>query len=400
MQIRDVRDDEIDELIDHMDLVFNIPPERMEMAYRHDSTVRLHQVKVAVEDGRIVSAVRVANRPVRIGEVRVEMGGIGGVSTHPDYRGRGYCTAVLEAQIEYMQQQEYDISMLFTGIVGFYRRLGWYSFPEHSAKAPVPDTFEADCESPYIVREYQQDTDLDAVIACYDDYNAERTLSMVRHRQYWLDGHTQFMGGVPWLVAERDGQVSAYLSGSTDDVHEACCLDGHLAAFDALADSVMERAADGDTDEIRCRLHYNHPMTDRFRQICGGRISHTFSEGMMLRVIQLAPLLQKLVPVFQRRLCEACFNCPEPMSIGFDLVGQSATLAVEGQSVAVTDDAADLQLHINSRQFFMLLLGGGTVDEQWRLLQARGNNIADSYRGLIRVLFPRQEYTYYGCDHF
>ncbi|MFP3904651.1 MAG: GNAT family N-acetyltransferase, partial [Armatimonadota bacterium] len=149
MQIRDVRDDEIDELIDHMDLVFNTPRERMEMAYRHDSTVRLHQVKVAVEDGRIVSAVRVANRPVRIGEIRVEIGGIGGVSTHPDYRGRGYCTALLEAQIEYMQQQEYDISMLFTGIVGFYRRLGWYSFPEHSATVPVPDTSNVDSESPY-----------------------------------------------------------------------------------------------------------------------------------------------------------------------------------------------------------------------------------------------------------
>lgn len=400
MELRAVREDEIDDLIDHMDLVFNVSRKRMIKAYREDSTVRLHQVRVVVEDGQIVSAVRVANRPVRIGGARVEMGGIGGVSTHPDYRGRGYCTEILKAQIEYMERQGYDISMLFTGICGFYRRLEWYCHPQHSAQAPVPEAVQTVASDDYTIRQYRQDTDLDGVIACYDQYNAERTLTMVRHRQYWLDGHTQYLGGVPWLVAERDGQIYAYVSGSPDDIHEACCRDGHLNAFEPLADYILQQACDEGVEQIRLRLHYNHPITDRYRRICGGRISHSYGEGMMLRVIRLMPLLTKVAPVFEKRLAEAGFCFDDRMSIGFEQVGQKATVVVEGSSVAVTEGPAELDLRLNGRQFFMLLCGAATVDELDELLTLEGNVIDEEYRALLRILFPRQPATYYGCDHF
>jgi len=402
MELRDLRADEIDELIDHFAFVFRdaAPRERFERAMYDDTTLELSQLKVIVADGKIVSAVRVANRPVRIGSTRVEMGGIGGVSTHPEYRRRGYGTALLQAQIAYMEQQGYDISMLFSGLTGFYQRVGWECFPEHSCSVPVPSELPGDAEGPYTVREYVEDTDLAGVIRCYDEFNAQRTLSMVRHPQYWSDEHAKFLGCLPWLVAESDGEVCAYASGSPQRIYEACCRHGHLQAFVPLAETVMMAATEQHNDSLTCQLPFGHPLLDRFRILAPTRITHTLSEGMMLRVIRLRPLLKKLVAEFKGRLSQAGFAVSQPLTIGFSQVGQTATLRVLGPDARVCDDEPELPLDLSGREFFLLLCGGATVDELAEILSLRGISIPQRYQKLLRILFPKLDSVYYACDHF
>ena len=87
MEVRAAKANELDEIVDMMCLAYR--PEsrpRFENHLRADSSYRLDQSRVCVVDGKIVSYVRVSNRPIRIGKAVVHIGGIGGVSTHPEHR--------------------------------------------------------------------------------------------------------------------------------------------------------------------------------------------------------------------------------------------------------------------------------------------------------------------------
>ena len=62
---------------------------------------------------------------------KVEIGGIGGVSTRPDYRGRGYATLALNAAIRTMRDHEaVRFAMLFCEPhnEAFYRKRSWLPF--------------------------------------------------------------------------------------------------------------------------------------------------------------------------------------------------------------------------------------------------------------------------------
>lgn len=58
------------------------------------------------------------------------MGGIGEVSTNPQYRGRGLATDLLQLAIEYCKGLKFPIMQLHTSKqTGFYANLGWIDVP-------------------------------------------------------------------------------------------------------------------------------------------------------------------------------------------------------------------------------------------------------------------------------
>ena len=75
-----------------------------ELGYRGyiegDPTWSPSQTPVVVVEGRIVSMLRIWDRWVHLGPTPVRMGGIGDVTTHPDYRGRGIATRLMEHAAE------------------------------------------------------------------------------------------------------------------------------------------------------------------------------------------------------------------------------------------------------------------------------------------------------------
>ena len=77
-------------------------------------------------------------------------------------------------------------------------------------------------------------SDLPAVMRVYDEHNARRTLTTIRSEQYWRDGHSRDQSIMPRWVAEIDGEVVAYLQGSTY-VREVGYLPGHVEALYRLA---------------------------------------------------------------------------------------------------------------------------------------------------------------------
>lgn len=81
---------------------------------------------------RIVSIAGILKRRIRVGEVTLEVGGIGGVATHPDYQKHGYGSAVMQRAAEFMQDDlhvEFGLLVCDQETASFYGKLGWQISP-------------------------------------------------------------------------------------------------------------------------------------------------------------------------------------------------------------------------------------------------------------------------------
>ena len=177
MEIRGARESELKQVVELSCLAFNPDGhERYWQYVRGDSSYRLPQTRVVVVNDRVVSTLRVWERRMRVSASLVTMGGIGGVCTHPNYRGVGYASALMRDTIDYLRTTGCDLGVLFTIIPeAFYQRLGWISLPLHgfnlNYNAP---TLVAD-SSEWQVADFNPETDLDAVAALYDLTSAEQS---------------------------------------------------------------------------------------------------------------------------------------------------------------------------------------------------------------------------------
>jgi predicted acetyltransferase len=76
-------------------------------------------------DGRVVASARIRSYEQMWGGRAVPMGGIAGVSVHPDARGRGQASALMRDLLPVMRAAGQPISVLFPTGVGVYRPVGW-----------------------------------------------------------------------------------------------------------------------------------------------------------------------------------------------------------------------------------------------------------------------------------
>lgn len=421
MHIAAARESDLPEIVEMLCLAFERGLDnRFRSHLYEDCTYQLHQSRVGKVDGKVVSYARVSNRPIRIGREVVAMGGIGAVSTHPDYRGRGYNTLILQDAIRYMEERDYDLSMLFTGISGHYGKLGWVTFPEHSitiAPASVPGATGERSQPPFRLREsappaqegwavrpLDEAEDLPDVIRIYDEHNRQRTGTATRTPDYWRCGHSRVMGVLPNLVVERDGRLAAYLKCSITaqamTVPEVGYLLDEPEAVWAMARYLLNHVIEKEVRQITFRLGRLHPLPEVLCEISNGRMSHSEGEGMMLRLIHFPELLRKIAPELRRRLKRSGFADAEA-EIAFHVGEHRAVLSIARGKVRVgTEGKARTTLALSARPMLRMLLGDATFGQMAALNRAHGVRPPARIAALLDALFPLQDPVYWGCDHF
>ncbi len=163
---------------------------------------------LALEGVRPVAAVQLFARTIRLRGEPVLLGGIGSVSSHPDYRGRGLVLELLRRQETRMRARGMALGMLFSTLHDFYGKLGWVAIDTHQvalhrrlASAPA---------STAVLRPFR-DADHAALRGLYDAYCAEIDGTTVRDPRYW-SGQLRTAGNPDEriLVAERGGTLVAY----------------------------------------------------------------------------------------------------------------------------------------------------------------------------------------------
>ena len=112
-------------------------------------------------EGSALCYVGVVLRDARWGDRAVRVGGIGGVKTHPAYRGRGFATTAIRMALDFFRERgDVDFGLLVCepNLVPFYERLGWRTFLGDllvaQRQTTVPFTFNLPMTTPVRLQEH------------------------------------------------------------------------------------------------------------------------------------------------------------------------------------------------------------------------------------------------------
>jgi GNAT superfamily N-acetyltransferase len=203
---------------------------------------------VAADGGELLSCVQIFPRPLQTPGGVVPMGGIGTVFTRPDARGRGLAGGLLGRAADDMRARGYCCSMLFTGRMRWYAKLGWHSWGVRRALLerlaggePGPGAAE--------VASFDRARDLGSVRALHESYSGLLPGTVVRDDALWEASLRN--GGNPleeFRVVRSGGQCVAYL--------RAVVLSGILVLSEFAAAPGFEDALAG---AIRASLEPRDP---------------------------------------------------------------------------------------------------------------------------------------------
>ena len=362
-----------------------------------DPFASLEDLRVGLIDGVVVSTVAVMPRPIYVDGSLLSMGGLAGVCTRASHRHHGYNTAVLRDTIHYIEGRGHDISLLYTGIHGYYERLGWRSF-EHGVAHDiiVPNEVAA---PPFrgSVRPMRADDDLAAVREIYDVTNRGDAGPVARNAAYWTY-HSDRLAS--YHVAVVDGRVVAYLhDNDSKRIEEIGYLPGAEDAAGALVADVVRRAPSA---VERVYLHSSEELLPGIEELgCGVEQLGCDPDGQrgptMYCIVQPAALLDKLLPRMNERLAAspgAGWTGVVRLQSG---VGNVDLRCANGSVTRVPDAGPPaITLHGTHAQTIELVFG--QIDAA--SLVTRPDDLTEDAAAVLEALCPRLTYRYYGPDTF
>lgn len=386
---RAIRLDELEACLDVWDAAFEeTPREYFRKYFTGDPWFQPEYTRCAFEGKRMVSALQIVRREVRVGQVTLTMGGIANVGTVPAYRSKGYSTQLLRDAIAVMEREGFDFSMLFTGIHGFYTRLGWESLPVTVISAEIREELPAP-EGGYRIRPLA-DTDLESICACYEQCNAGRSFTVVRSPAYlrgWMGWEERTPEDV--FVAEAAGKLVGYIAAPVNDalsITEIGWLPAYAECVYSLMLHVARRAREREVAQARLYLPRDPVLMGAIRALFHRLSWH--EEMPMVRLIRLQPLVNKLLPELSRRVRLVGAKGTVRLRLPTGTTGLRAT----GDEV-VRDANALPEVTLSQAQFLGLVMGVAGADELPEPLPPQT-------RALLNVLFPRQPAVYWRWDGF
>lgn len=160
--------------------VFGVGRDYFERYFWGDPAWKPEYTRLCWEEGKLVSAVQMVRRELRLDGHVVPVAGIANVATHPEHRGKGHSTRLLQQAIQQMEGEDFLFSLLFTGIYDFYARLGWRRVPNRVwVGKPIAK------ELPDWQFRIAKENDLKSIMDWYEAFNARHPLTVVRSGAYW-----------------------------------------------------------------------------------------------------------------------------------------------------------------------------------------------------------------------
>ena len=208
MEFRALYPEELETWLDHVTSVFTGGRQYFSNHWHNDPWRDPEGIRIALDKGAIVSTVRVFIRKMFLHGEPITVGGIGEVSTRPEYRRRGIATQLLKDSIRFMESRDIVMSSLH-GSQHIYSIEGWEKVPRYYARQP----FSAKKRSAWEVRPVNFDdaAEVKQIADLYDQYARKFNGTFVRDEiAYW----TQWVrteSSNAW-VAERNGIIEGYVS--------------------------------------------------------------------------------------------------------------------------------------------------------------------------------------------
>ncbi len=403
MEIRAAQESELEQVVELNCMAFNPNQhERYWQYVRGDSSYRLSQTRVVVVNDRVVSTLRVWERRIRIGASLVTMGGIGGVCTHPKYRGVGYASALMQQTIAYLKTTGYDLGVLFTIIPEeFYHKFGWTTFPLNGFTIALDSATLDEKLSDWQIRDFNLETDLDAVASIHDIANRQQSGTLSRTRAYWDMEPSRIRGIFPTVVAHQDGNIGGYLNYQIDGKCAEGREVGHLSdnpdVLDALVHYLLQGCEAAQVKEIKGMFSPQHPFVQRLIATANSEISFITDTAMMLYVVCLLVLLRRLVVEWESQIAASEESFPQ-IAVKFPIINnQQAVLRYNGNdTIQIVEDASDaVSLDISEEDFWQLLFGAIGWD------QVNSDvSVSAEVSAFLGALFPKRDVIFWYPDRY
>jgi predicted acetyltransferase len=344
----------------------------MEIRTRDEGRRHIRELRINEE---VVSSLFVTDYQLRIGPVKVNMAGIGAVSTKEAHRMKGYSRRLLEDTMEYLQNRDYDVSMLF-GIPDFYSKFQYIAcMAEHQliiqTKTPGILSNHRSFSKDLTIRKMEQE-DIDSVIELYNHNHDQRksTCSPVRYKEYFKS----FLKGVQhgqqadcFILEDPTALLGARVLGyaAYDQVEpgfhvvEVESRDDRF--FPLLMRECSRQAELRQSEKMIFYLPPDHPFV-HFSVDLGCEVvsRYTHDSGGMMRIIHQQSFLEKLEGMFASNLDLAGLKFPGTLCIRTEVAETRITLEKNPQKQDFTrqnTSQRDIILDIPLEKLMQLAVG-------------------------------------------
>jgi GNAT superfamily N-acetyltransferase len=361
---------------------------------RQDGATKL----ILVVDGEAVSWLWVIDYEMRIGSAVMKMGGIAGVWTEEKHRLKGYASKVLNASIEFMKEEGYDVSLLF-GIPNFYHRFGYATvLPRYTAEI---DMRNIPSSSPRFRMEPYDDRFREAVLGIYQENNKGRTGTIVRSKERWggfSHGNEWSSKALPYVLLDGEEVVAYFVIDSKEPmVIELGYKKPDKEIFSAILSQIRQFSEERESPIFKFSLPPDFLFTE-FCQRYDLRLNIEFPENRdgMGRVINIITFLYKLQDVFRSRIG---YNSVEGILIIETEIGE-VPFDIKKDTVFFMPflPPSGWRLKIPQAKLMQLAMGYRTIDEL--LLDEDVSLEGEEALPILRKLFPKQFPFFWPADRF
>ncbi len=379
-------------------------PKEYFMARMNNDPQMLPEGQLIAKDGsRIISNVDVLELAFIYGSASVRCGGIANVATHPDYRGRGAASTLLNEAHNIMRRRGMALSLLSTEIPKFYAPHGYVPWEraettllEPRDSGPGKDVRALDPKSDPVLLKEMRSRYFRRFIG-----GLERP-DKVWEQQFTWTRHYPIEDVSLGMVAEAHGQPQAYLRTTVHPgtgvagIAEFACREGAADSVAALAKAFAREVAKRQLKAISLPAAAHElaaalsPMT---AAAATGRNS-----SYMLNILDFASFLEAIKPDLASRTLT-----PEAPATGRVLIScdeQATILEVEAGSVAIVSASGDEALPkaaLDPAQWVEVFLGVQPFSTQ---PFAKHSRLGESEINLLDALFPKRDSVFWAADAF
>ena len=312
MEFRALHPEELEAWLDHVTSVFTGGRQYFSNHWHNDPWRDAEGIRVALDKGTIVSTVRVFIRKMFLHGEPITVGGIGEVSTRPEYQRRGIATQLLKDSIQFMEDRDIAVSVLF-GSQRIYSIEGWEKVPRYYAR----QFFTAEKQSEWEVRpaNFDDEVEVKRLSDLYDRYARKFNGPVVRDEIAYWTKWVRTESANAW-VAEQDGNIEGYVSVNPreDELsvkefiasEEAFEQENGKQLFEDLLSCVVAQM-----DAESLEVVYPAPIADGFN-------APTIDEqgSAMYRIIQPTVLSEQMASTAFNSIPNLLHNQPKPLAQG------------------------------------------------------------------------------------
>lgn len=344
--VRHATPKDLDGIYGLVDKTLYHPSEMIMARYRNYPGAKPGHSVVVEVDGKIVSHIRLYPCDLYYGDICVKAVSIGDVCTDPEYRKRGFGALCLNQATEWMRENDAVISLIYSGVLGFYKSAGWVDVPMEVLSIPIDSLGDvAAKQDEIIVRRFERANDLEGVANVYAQYSKGRFLSAVRGELWWRNSFHWITdeNEEAFYVAERDGEITGYGRMNGNSVKEICYtdFDSGLALWRGIAKWAKRWHLWGDTKPYKAvllRIPENERLFEYLKQYEGAE-KQSGACGLLIRYVDMPQLIKALSPELVKRTLN-------DFDFVFEIDGQRFSLSrcAGGVKAEQTDAPADISV--------------------------------------------------------